>query len=215
MKISVCIPCHINDFEDLKKLIINLNSQSRKPDEVIIFIKPVNKNFLDNKNLFLDKEINYQIITDSKYSTMGYGKNRCIEKATGDIICLMDSDDTVHFSKIEFVEKFMKNNLNCDIMVHGYHYNDIDALNNLKINLEDESYSACHADPKTLGITTSCGSELHHAHASFRRDVIKNNMFPEENIAYRIDDSVMLKLLLKKNYNIFFSKHKFISFNNI
>jgi len=215
MKISVCIPCHVNDFSDLKNLILDLNSQSRKPDEVIIFIKPVSDSFLEDKNLTLDNEIQYKFLTENKYSTMAYAKNRCIEEATGDIICLMDSDDTLDEKKVEFVENFMKEHDHCDIMVHGYFYNNKNSVRAQSVNIQDLTYEECLPDPNALGIMSTSGQELHHAHSSFRRKVLLENSFPEKDSAYRIDDSVFLKMLLKKGFNILFSKHKLISFNKI
>jgi glycosyltransferase involved in cell wall biosynthesis len=215
MKISVCIPCHVNDFSDLKNLILDLNSQSRKPDEVIIFIKPVSDSFLEDKNLTLDNEIQYKFLTENKYSTMAYAKNRCIEEATGDIICLMDSDDTLDEKKVEFVENFMKEHDRCDIMVHGYFYNDKNSVRTQSVDVQDLTYEECLPDPNALGIMSTSKQELHHAHSSFRRKVLLENSFPEKDSAYRIDDSVFLKMLLKKGFNILFSKHKLISFNKI
>lgn len=211
MKLSVCIPCHVDHFHHLKDIISDLNNQTRPPDEIIIYIKPINKNHNLDLNFNVKSCTNLIFIEDENYTTMAYSKNRCAEKSTGDLILFMDCDDRINIHKLEFVERFFLKNNDCDVLVHGYYINDLSHLKD-SIDMNNMSYEICIDDENTLGVKNNIGVELHHAHSSFRRDSFIKCKYPEKDSAYRADDSILLKHMVKKQYNIYFTNNKLISF---
>jgi len=85
MTISVVIPAY-NEEELLPKTLASLRKLDRKPDEIII----VDASSTD-KTAEVAKKVGAIVITVPK-STIGFSRQKGLEKATGDIVAFTDAD---------------------------------------------------------------------------------------------------------------------------
>jgi glycosyltransferase involved in cell wall biosynthesis len=212
MSISVVIPCHIKDINCISNILTDLNNQTRKPDEILIFIKPVNDGKLfDYFRKFIDKDIKLDIITNIENTTIGYSKNRCIEKSNFDIICAMDADDRVHPQKLEIIDLIFSKMVECDVVVHNYVINDTSHFSNL-FDLEKIDIEKCYTDNIFWGVLTETHPKIHHAHCSVRKKVFEKYSFEESWEKLGMDDSLFLNTICKNEYCIYSVNFPLISF---
>ena len=90
MKISYCIPSK-NNLRYLKGSIKSIKENSSLPYEIVVFIDSNG----DGTEEWLKKnapEVKYTKNTSYEYKGIAYGYNRCIENATGDVICVFHAD---------------------------------------------------------------------------------------------------------------------------
>lgn len=90
MKISYCIPTK-NNLRYLKGSVLSIRENSEIPYEIVVFIDADN----DGTENWLKQhapEVKYTKNTSSEYKGIAYGYNRCIEQATGDVICVFHAD---------------------------------------------------------------------------------------------------------------------------
>jgi len=90
MKISYCIPSK-NNLRYLKGSIKSIKENSSLPYEIVVFIDSNS----DGTEEWLKKnapEVKYTKNTSYEYKGIAYGYNRCIENATGDVICVFHAD---------------------------------------------------------------------------------------------------------------------------
>ena len=225
MIISVCIPCHIDHIPELKRTIIDLVKQTRKPDEIIVFIKPLPRQETDkirdeittvfneyNKN---DENTRLDLLFDDQTSSMGFAKSRCIEFATGELVMTMDCDDRVHRQKIEIIERLFEENENYDVLVHNYINNNIESLSRA-IDLFSLIIKKCKNHPRGCGLDPEGGGNVHHAHASFRRKTTLDKdeiYFEEGNKNFGADDSIILSKLVDMGCGVYFIDYPLIIFD--
>ena len=222
MIISVCIPCHKAHIPQLKQIIEDLLRQTRKPNEIIAYIKPIKKNEIINVNKEVtevfnscnnkDNKTSLTLLFSHQHSSMGFAKNRCLERAVGDIIITADCDDRIHTQKVEIVENFFKKNEDCDALAHSY-VNNNDKILEENIKAKDLTYVRCYDDKNSYGILSKCRTPIHHAHASFKKTVFNKFKFDESQENFGKDDSLMLKQLVNKNYNVYLVKSPLVVFD--
>lgn len=210
MKISVVSPCHVSDTYCLPDFFNDLGKQSRLPDEVVVYIQPMNG--IDfNPYQYISESVNVQIITSETPTVMGYNKNRAIEHTSGDIVCLMDIDDRIHSDKLKIVENFFKSNQECDVLLHSYRKNDMSILANEYTdasNFTKLEYENIHSGYGVIKPTYP----LHYAHCSINKSVWNEFKFKESDEFFRRDDSQFIKDCYLKNKNIYCLDLELINF---
>ena len=90
MKISYCIPTK-NNLRYLKGSIRSIKDNSLLKYEILVYIDADN----DGTEEWLKKnapEVKYTKNTSTECKGIAYGYNRCIEQATGDVICVFHAD---------------------------------------------------------------------------------------------------------------------------
>lgn len=90
MKISYCLPTK-NNLRYLKGSIKSIKDNSQLEYEIVVFIDADN----DGTENWLRQnapEVKYTKNASSEYKGIAYGYNRCIEQATGDVICVFHAD---------------------------------------------------------------------------------------------------------------------------
>jgi glycosyltransferase involved in cell wall biosynthesis len=90
MKISYCIPTK-NNLRYLKGSIRSIKDNSLLKYEILVYIDADN----DGTEEWLKKnapEVRYTKNTSTECKGIAYGYNRCIEQATGDVICVFHAD---------------------------------------------------------------------------------------------------------------------------
>ena len=105
-KVSVIVPVY-NTSLYLEECINSIINQTYKNLEIIVVNDCSTDNSLEIISKFKDKRI--KIINLKKNSGVAIARNKGIEKAIGDYICFMDSDDYWNLDKVEKQVKFIKN----------------------------------------------------------------------------------------------------------
>lgn len=98
MTISVVIPAY-NEEELLPKTLASLSKLDRKPDEIIV----VNASSTD-KTAQVAEKTGAIVITVAK-STIGFSRQKGLEKATGDIVAFTDADALLPHNWLNRIER--------------------------------------------------------------------------------------------------------------
>jgi glycosyltransferase involved in cell wall biosynthesis len=133
MKISVVIPCYDKHFLYLSKRMVELQTSTNKPDEVIISLNGC-KN-IDHKKIELlenrCKQIftNFLIIKNEERVPRPEARNLTYDYITSDIICLCDADDRIHPQRIEITKYFFEK-YNISHLLNSYILSECQKSNN-------------------------------------------------------------------------------------
>lgn len=100
------IPCHWEYVKFLDSLIMNINQQLSSPDEIIIALSGVPEGF--EKILKPFSEIPVHIYTDHDSRSAGYNRNKCVSKATGDILIFTDADDLMRSDRVLLLRHYFQ-----------------------------------------------------------------------------------------------------------
>ena len=121
------ITCTINKFEKLIRLIKSLKNQSYRNFELIIISSDHSDEFrLGLFNLFPDNRI---IIITPLLKGLTNALNFGIEKSSGEIIIIMDSDDISANNRISYIVDVFNKNSNATLVFSNYQF--IDEYGNL------------------------------------------------------------------------------------
>jgi glycosyltransferase involved in cell wall biosynthesis len=112
MKITVVIPCYDKHFQYLTRRLVELYTNSNKPEEVIISLNGCKNieieriNILENK--FRPLFNNFIVIKNDERIPRPKARNLTLDYITGDIICLCDADDQIHPQRFEITKYFFQ-----------------------------------------------------------------------------------------------------------
>lgn len=111
MKISLCITCYDQDYHHVESRILELEQQTRYPDEVLVVCSGLEKLEVSDPNV--------KVYTFPARMLPGGARNKGGELATGDVVSFCDTDDPMHPQKIEILGQIFKNEA-VDALVHDY-----------------------------------------------------------------------------------------------
>ena len=106
-KVSVIIPTY-NSSKTVKRSIESVLNQTHQNFEIIITDDNSNDNTVSLIEKYLKKHNNIKLFCLDENRGAGYARNFCIEKASGDYIAFLDSDDYWYPNKLEIQIRFMK-----------------------------------------------------------------------------------------------------------
>lgn len=184
MKISVIIPAY-NAEKTIVKCLDSIINQTYKNLEIIV----INDASTDNTLSIINKYKNdIKIINNKENKGIGYSRNTGVKNATGDYISFIDSDDYIETNMYEKLINEIKDN---DLIIFNYNkivnsktysneYNFLNRVVNFKNNPEI-----------LLDINLSPWNKL------YKKDLLKNNLFPED-LKYE-DAIVVVKSFLNAN----------------
>lgn len=147
MKISFCVPTY-NKEHYLAEAIESVLSQTYKDCEVIIY-DDRSKDSTEYLCKFYTKEYkNIHYYRNDFNVGVGMTRNMAWDKATGDVICVMDADDLSPEWRAEITVEFFKKNKDISILYgscglidgRGYHKNTINAQDFAVHRLKKENY---------------------------------------------------------------------------
>jgi len=112
MNVTVVIPCYDKHFNYLMKRLVELYTNTNKPEQVIISLNGCKNIEIERinilKNKFTKYFTNFIIIKNNERVPRPEARNLTLEYITGDIICLCDADDKIHPQRIEITKYFFK-----------------------------------------------------------------------------------------------------------
>lgn len=187
--ISLCIPCVPKHIPFLYDLLDSVCKQTRKPDEVIIFISEYGDDDASALQSLLRSSYKYLYITVGNTPNKQYAgpnRNSASKLSKGSIISFIDADDILHPLRIQAIHGvFSTFNINC--ILHHYSHTE------LKINTYDNL---------TISLRYLFTLDIHHGHPSFRRDVLFNSN-GEHILEYGNEPRAQDVVLLCKYANIY------------
>ena len=112
MKVTAIIPCYDKHFNYLKNRLVELQTNTYKPEQVIVSLNGCNK---IDKNLLKLIEIkfknlfnNFFILKSDERLPRPKARNITKKYILNDIICLFDADDIIHPQRIEITKYFFE-----------------------------------------------------------------------------------------------------------
>jgi glycosyltransferase involved in cell wall biosynthesis len=204
--ISLAITCWHKDLHFLPQTLNYINSQTVKPDEIIVVANNVGELSIE------DKSIKTFFVNERK--PVSWSRNKAAELSNCDIISFFDVDDIPHPQKIEATKQLF-DTTDADCFVHGFtefsdtkdHYSNFDFC---KINeLTHDGY---------LKIPNGDNKDLHHGHLAAKRDVIIKNRYNEMLGFYELgfkywgEDSEICNRLFNSNYKFYYSNCKLVNY---
>jgi glycosyltransferase involved in cell wall biosynthesis len=187
MKIGVAIPCYHGHIPALLELLDNLKKQTRLPDKVAISCSSTNE-FPKLKNYGFSIET---VVTKDKKSA---AENRNIASSKlmdMDYITFFDADDLMHPQRIEILCMVCQNS-NPDIILHNYHNETymLDVSPEPIDNIDVKKNSLCQCYSGCVRHREHHYGDIHHGHATVKRNILEVVRFPEEIEYHTKEDSV-------------------------
>ena len=140
MKISIVVPVY-NTEKYLDKCLRSIQKQTYQNIEIIV----VNDGSPDNSQQIISNYVNHDsrfICVNKENGGLASARNKGIEKATGDFICFVDSDDWVKETFISDFVDCINKNPNTDIVISkNYIYDSILSKYVIRNNLEWDFFS--------------------------------------------------------------------------
>mgnify|MGYP001295303412 CR=1 FL=1 len=130
---SIGIPCHYSHTKYLQEKVDLYNSQSFKPNEIVVSISDA----LNEINL--KSEIPLKIISTKERKYAGENRNIIMSKSNSDIVIFSDADDLPHQNRVESIRELFLRDSHLEVLLHGYacspnsHHN----FNDLKMEIND------------------------------------------------------------------------------
>ncbi len=193
-KYSIVIPIY-NCERFIDRCIKSIINQSYKNIELIL----INDGSTDNSNIICKKyseNDNRIVYIEQKNSGVSSARNKGIEKATGDYITFVDSDDYIEKNTLELLNKIIEKE-KCDIIKYGY----VKESRFLKktyefsieknININRESYNE-----KVYPYIFQTYDLSNIWNAIYKKEVISNIRF-DEDLKYGEDFKFMIQALLQ------------------
>jgi glycosyltransferase involved in cell wall biosynthesis len=185
MKLGVAIPCYINHIPHCKRLLDNLEQQSRRPDKVVVCCSS------SKPDDFIVREYPFpvQIITTENKQNAAVNRNQLIPYMDTDIVCFFDADDDMHPQRLEIIAHTFETQ-KTDLVVHSYFhgqecgtpYLPIQPCNFVALrNVLEPCYSGC--------LKYDYVSRIHHSQVSVSQYALQVR-FPEEIEWQAREDSI-------------------------
>ena len=113
---SIIIPTY-NHAQYINRCLDSVITQTYSNWEVIVVNNYSEDNTIELVNNYLDERI--RLVNFRNNGSIAASRNTGIKEATGEWICFLDSDDFWYHSKLEIVDKAIKDNQNIDAVCHN------------------------------------------------------------------------------------------------
>lgn len=182
LKISIVTPSY-NQGKYIEETIKSVLNQNYKNFEHIIFDNKSTDNTLD-----ILKKYNHLIWRSERDSGQTNAINKGLAKASGDILCYLNSDDALAPSALEFTAKYFKNNEDVDL-VYG---------NCILIDSESRVIKTRKSEEFNLSRLLYLGySYIQQPSTFFRKSVLENVGYFDESLKYVMDYDYWIRVARK------------------
>ena len=203
MKIGVAIPTFKRDIPLLNRCLKSISKQSKLPEIVVISASSCKEEDVDSIDVSYSFPI--KIIPNLNVANAATNRNCAanylLKNTEVDIISFIDSDDEMHFQRLEFLEKaFIETQ--CNFIVH-----DFILIQKYEKDMQftkDISYicypNCIQKTPHMCLIAISHDNRLSHGHVSILKTVWEKEKFnPSQEFLYR-EDCEYCSRLVDKGY---------------
>jgi glycosyltransferase involved in cell wall biosynthesis len=180
--IGIAVPCYKNHIKYIPQLIANLQSQTRKPDQIVISCSSVDAAALAELECLPQTELDIRLIPIKEQKNGSSNRNIAAAHLNTDLIAFFDVDDLMHPQRIEFVLSIYEKT-KFDVLYHNY------------IGMADEFTKYTNCDIHILDAGTKPVKPAHHAHVTVRRQVFDQIKWPEGKLFEGAEDSAYLTLV--------------------
>jgi len=207
--IGVAIPVIKRDIIHITRCLDSIESQTRKPDSVVISLSGYSKSTDTNIDIPDVNKYSYRVRIVQTEEMKNASSNRNLAgsllPANTDIICFFDCDDEMYPERLEYIEKtFIK--YNDDFILHNY-----TTITDPHGNTErDKTRLRCHKDALVYNSflnATSVKSDIKitnrticHGHLSVKYNIWMDEKY-DESINDIGEDTEYCRRLLKKGYS--------------
>ena len=204
IKISVIVPT-FNSSNTIERLMHSLFNQICKDFEIIFIDDHSSDDTVDMIRKTLENtNIKYQLHINESNKGPGYSRNRGIEKANGDFIVFIDSDDAV---REDHLSSFYSNIKGYDsVFIKGLKLDENDKLFDFKVDRFDSIIDLSRKNNKVIKATDIINLELlmeipfSFVFLLYKKDILlENNIRFNEEFRYAEDTEFAIKYLTKCN----------------
>ena len=193
MSLGVAIPTYIKHYFLLQPLLENITKSTVKPDMISVSCSSMIQTDDVHTNV---NGVPVFISYSRRTLNPSQNRNRAISKLNTDFVSLIDGDDLMHPQRIEYVKNVLLQNPDIAGVYHSYkeaplaQYNEPFERLNGPLLMRD----VIHPNADGLGLHVNDGTStsypFHHAHGTFRRDVLQKIPFDERPEYKYMEDSV-------------------------
>lgn len=212
MNISLIITLYPPHFKYIIDLIKNIEQFTLLPTEVIISVSEYNDTFPTIHSSIL----NIKLLPINIKQNASQNRNRAINVAIGEYICIADGDDLIHVKKLEICSNIFKNNPEVNLLVHNYDTFCVKSRQwDFNKNIDDSAIKLheCFIDSTCSNIATKNCDCVHHAHVFFKKSIC-NHIKYREGIQYeRKEDGLFCQDIIRQIGNVYMVDLKLIGYS--
>lgn len=199
MSLGVAIPTYSKHYPFLQSLLENIASSTVKPDMISVSCSSMIQT--DEVHTTV-RGIPVVISYSMKSYNPSQNRNRAISKLNTDFVSLIDGDDLMHPQRIEYVKATLLQNPDIAGVYHSYKHSLLANRNDPFEVLDPPALNRdVQLSPSGLGLVVPRESggtyDLHHAHGTFRRQVLQQFPFDERPEYKYAEDSVHASILAR------------------
>ena len=170
MNISLIVTTYPPHFKYIIDLIKNIEQFTLLPTEVIIAVSEYNNTFPTINSSIL----NIKLLNTTIKQNAAQNRNRAVEVALYDYICIVDGDDLVHLKKLEMCSNIIKNNPEVILLLHNYDMFEQQWDFNKDIDESNIKLHECFINPTCTNLMTHPKElAITHGHAFFKKNIVR------------------------------------------
>lgn len=205
MSLGVAIPTYIKHYPFLPSLLENITSSTVKPDAISVSCSSMIRSETVQYTLHgVPVTVSYSILPMNP----SQNRNRAISKLNTDLVMMLDGDDLMHPQRIEYVKNAFAENPDIQGLYHGYLSEPLAQRGAPFVPLRPPVLikGCVKSQPHGVGLVVDDGSgtnyDLHHAHGTFRRDILRQFPFDERPEYKYAEDSIHATVLEQNNVEL-------------
>lgn len=213
MNISLIITLYPPHFKYIIDLIKNIEQFTLLPAEVIISVSEYN----DTIPMINSSTLNIRLLPINIKQNAAQNRNRAINVAIYDYVCIVDGDDLVHLKKLEICSNIVKNNPEVTLLLHNYDFFKEKQIWNINKSIDDSNIKIheCFINPTCTNLMTSPTQlSLHHAHVFFKKSIFNDIKYREDICYERIEDGLFCQDVLRRFGKVYMIDLNLIGYRN-
>lgn len=212
MNISLIVTLYPPHFKYIVDLIKNIEQFTLLPSEVILSVSEYNDTFPTINSSIL----NIKLLPINIKQNAAQNRNRAIQVALGDYICIVDGDDLVHLKKLEICSNIIKNNPEVTLLLHNYDNFKYQTWNfNKSIDDSNIKLHECFINPLSSNLMTKPTEiNIHHAHIFFKKDIFNDIKYREDIFYERKEDGFFCQDVLRRFGNVYMIDLPLVGYRN-
>lgn len=186
MKVGVAIPCYKKHIPHLVKLLMSLEKQTYKPDEVVVSCSSCKPEDIP----VISVSFPLRILTTEMSQNCATNRNKAANALTTDCLLFFDADDEMHPQRLEILRNlFMETR--CDILLHNFWIQDETKQEFSSISKPYTELNVLRRAPTGCAVVEDrWGLRIAHGHVSVSAFVFGRIQFKEDPGNERRDDAI-------------------------
>lgn len=202
MSLGIAIPTYLNHYSLLPSLLDTIAMSTVKPDLISISCSSMNRT---DTVQFTIHGIPVVLSYSDQPLNPSQNRNRAISRLTTDLVMLLDGDDRMHPQRIAYVKHAFATHPEIQGLYHSYTC-ELPEQRDIPFPplAPPVLMTGClNQHPRGIGLRVDDGSgtpyALHHAHGTFRREILQQFPFDERPEYKYMEDSIHASVLAQNN----------------